>query len=221
MGSRCYGRNLAFARAHGAKTLMNGMNMFITYHIPRYYGVSSDDEWREALAALRSFHAFCVKRRYVKDDPTLMRAFHRLKGFRIHTIPKMMQCLMEEKYWDMVEQVSEQVGEQVNADGEEVDREGVGGSEGRAEAYEAFISDDTTVVVEQIEEDGWILMTESGAESDEKVFLSLPMEVAMLGMKGMSISCVRFAMRKGVWRPIPIEDEGVKLIVYPPDEAFY
>lgn len=212
-GSRCQGRNLAFARAHGAKTLMNGMNMFITYHIPRYYGVSSDDEWREALAALRSFHAFCVRRRYVQDDSTLMRALHRLKGFRIHTIPKMMQCLMEEKYWDMVEHVS--------GDREGVDKEGMEKNENDAEAYEEFISDGTTVVVEQIEEDGWVLMMESSAESDEKVFLSLPVEVALLGMKGMSISCVRFAMRKGIWRPIPIEDEGVKLIVYPPDEAFY
>lgn len=212
-GSRDHGKNSAFARAHGAKTLMNGINMFITYHIPRYYGISSDDEWREALAALRSFHAFCVRKRYAKDDATLMRALHRLKGFPIHTIPKMIKYLIQQKYWDSAERMSG--GKEV------IDTQGMETKEDVDDTYEAYINDDTAVVVEEVEDNGWVLRREGNAELDGEVFLSLPLEVAVLGMKGMSIACVRFAMRERVWRPIPVEDVGVNLIVYPPDEAFY
>eukprot|EP00177_Eucheuma_denticulatum_P007167 GFKZ01013028.1.p1 GENE.GFKZ01013028.1~~GFKZ01013028.1.p1 ORF type:complete len:293 (+),score=37.61 GFKZ01013028.1:326-1204(+) len=210
-GSPRRGRSIEFAKAHGAKTLMNGMNMFITYHIPRFYGIRSDDEWRRALAALRSFHMFCVRRRYVRDDAGLMRALHRLKGFPMHTIPSSIKELVEDRYWDGVEK-----RRRVQALAEGVAQHGVD-----EDKYDVIIRDETAVVVEEIDDGGWVLVSEGENDLADKAYLQLPAEVAVLGVKGMSISCVMFGLKGGVWRPFSGDGGGIEPIVYPPDEAFY
>lgn len=210
-GSPRRGKSIEFAKAHGAKTLMNGMNMFITYHIPRFYGVRSDDEWRRALAALRSFHMFCARRRYVRDDAGLMRALHRLKGFPMHTIPTRIKELVDEGYWDGIEKSRKDQSqtESVDQDGQD------------EEKYDAIIWDETAVVVDEIDQGGWILVSEGDSELNDKAYLQLPADVAALGVKGMSISCVMFGLKGGLWRPFAGDGGGIQPIVYPPDEAFY
>lgn len=200
-----------FAWAHGAKTLVNGINMFLTYHIPRYYTVASDEEWRSALAALRSFHDYCVRRRYVKDDPGLKLALHRLNKFQIVTILARLQDLIEQKWWDSVEDASgsEHEGARIRAEG---------GDHGTV--YEAFVGSDVPLCVEQILQDGWLISEDSYENS--KALLSLPPDVAALAVKGMSFSCMSLGLRNEVWRPVQTEGgpSTAAITAYPPDDVF-
>lgn len=210
-----------FARSHGAKTLVNGINVFITFVLPRFHGIRSEDEWRRALAAMRSFHAFCVRRQYVKSDIALMRAFHRLKEFHIAAVPKKIIELVQKKYWDDLEgDYEEEDIELEKARKEQL--KSVGVVEVEDSDYDAFISQDyAAVVVADVHLNGWSFVGEGEATGMEhKPFLALPSEISRLGMKGMSIDGVRFARRREVWRPIE-GDDGLVPIVYPPDDVFY
>lgn len=204
-------KSSTFAWAHGAKTLVNGINMFLTYHIPRYYTISSDEEWRAALAALRSFHDFCVRRRYVKDDAAMKLALHRLNKFQIATILSNLQSLIEQKWWDSLEDASgsEREGGRLQAGGEDDDRE-----------YEAFVGSDVPLCVVEVMREGW-LMAEDSFEN-AKALLPLPVDAAALGVKGMSFSCLSLGLRNEVWRPAQGEGdpESAAIIAYPPDDVF-
>lgn len=213
-GSKKHGRpSSSFARAHGAKTLTNGMTMFLTYHIPRYYRVSSDDDWRKALAALRSFHAFCVRRRYVKDDSVLMLALHRLRGFRIHTIPARIQKLVEDRYWDSIENVSGSEREESLVDQSATNTE--------EERYDSYLGGELAVTLQQVLQNGWVLSGENNLGDEMNVFVSLPADLAGFGMLGMSLSCMALGLRNGIWRPMPGDGESATAIVYPPDDVFF
>lgn len=212
-GFRKHGRpSSSFARAHGAKTLVNGMNLFLTYHIPRYYRVSSDEEWRKALAALRSFHAFCVRRRYIKDDPVLMLAFHRLRSFRIHTIPNRIQKLIEDKYWDAIEDVCAS------------DRESSAAEDPikpQKQRYESYLGGEMAVTLQQVLQNGWILSGENHLGDEMTAFVSLPADLAGFGVLGMSLSGMTLGLRNGIWRPVPGDGDSASVIVYPPDDVFF
>ncbi|CDF37885.1 unnamed protein product [Chondrus crispus] len=203
----------SFAHAHGAKTLVNGMNMFLTYHIPHYYSVSSDEEWRKALAALRSFHAFCVHRRYVNDDSVLMLALHRLRSFRIHTIPHRIQKLIEDRYWDRLD---DGVGQEHGPNTPKttaVNSAEVG--------YEACLGGEMAVTLVQILPNGWVVRGDNQFGEEMSVCISLPSDLASIGMLGMSLSSVPLGLRRGLWRPIPRDGESTVPIVYPPDDVFF
>lgn len=92
-----------FSQTHGAKSLVNYIIMFLTYYVPRKFQLKSDDEWREMLAALRTFHNFCVRKRYVKEDAVLMTALHKLRRFCICTIPQRIDELGKENFWNKME----------------------------------------------------------------------------------------------------------------------
>lgn len=213
-GSKKRGRrSSSFARAHGAKTLINGMNMFLTYHIPRYYRVSSDEDWRKALAALRSFHAFCVRRRYVKEDAVLMLALHRLRGFRIHTIPVRIQKLIEDKYWDSIEDVSGSEPEESPGDQSDKKTE--------EKRYASYVGGEMAVTLDEVLQNGWVLRGEDHLGEETTAFVSLPADLAGFGMKGMSVSCMALGLRNGIWRPIRGEGDLATATVYPPDDVFF
>lgn len=213
-GSKKLGRaSSSFAHAHGAKTLVNGMNMFLTYHIPHYYSVSSDEEWRMALAALRSFYAFCVRRRYVKDDSVLMLALHRLRSFRIYTIPDRIQKLIKDKYWDRIENSARQRQAPSSLNDNASNCSDLG--------FEALVGGEMAVTLVQILENGWVLRGDNQLGEEKNVFVSLPSDLASCGMLGMSLSSVPLALRRGLWRPISSESDYTSPVVYPPDDVFF
>lgn len=99
--SDCRGRN--FSEIHGAKSLINSFTMFLSYYVPRHFLIASDDEWRELLVALRTFHMFCVRRQYVREDDVLMSALYKLRRFNLCDIPSRITKLCKNKYWDSLE----------------------------------------------------------------------------------------------------------------------
>lgn len=225
-----------FSQTHGAKTLANSITMFLTYYVPRKVALRSDDEWREVLAALRTFHDFCVRRSYVREDPVLMTALHRLRRFRICSIPKRLEALADEKYWDAIERAQTGRGSKLVVDSGDVgtgstavDGEGssrtggVGGDvvQEDEESYEMFIGDEEPLSVDEILSDGWVIYSEDSDGGERcKAFLHLPEDLAKLGMQGMSLSCMKLALRNGVWRPIRSDGTFVAH-AYPPDDVFY
>lgn len=183
--------------------------MFLTYHIPRYDGVASDEEWRSALAALRSFHDFCVRRRYVKDDAALKLGLHRLNKFHSSTILSRLQELIEQKWWESLEDAS---GSEL--EGGRFLTEGEDGGRG----FEAYVGADVPLCVEEVLQEGWLVAEDCGDSA--KALLSLPVEVAALGVKGMSLSRLSLGLRNEIWRPVQNEGETGSIIVYPPDDVF-
>lgn len=194
-----------FSHTHGAKSLVNAMTMFLSYYVPRHLTITSDDEWRELLAALRTFHMFCVRKQYVKEDVVLMSVLYKLRRFKLCQIPQRITQLFEEKYWDSLENRKEGIESNIS------DEDG----------YERYFGDETALNVEEIMADGWVINADGNSRKEEdQIFLYLPGDAASLGMKGMSLSCLQLGLRNGIWRPI--EQDGTCIAnAYPPDELFY
>lgn len=205
----------AFSLSHGAKTLVNYITMFLTYHVPRSFALTSDDEWRELLVALRTFHVFCVRQRYISEDSVLMAALYKLRRFNICEIPQRITKLGRERFWDSLEMTTTTVLSLVDDDDED----------DISNEYERYLGDEMPIVVEQVKPDGWQLRSEEFNDDDNpiqdsSVFLRLPPDAAKLGMKGMSLSGLLLGLRGSVWRPV--EHDGIFVMnTYPPDELFY
>lgn len=206
--SDCRGRG-NFSEVHGAKTLVNSITMFLSYYVPSHFLISSDDEWRELLVALRTFHMFCVRRQYVREDEVLMSALYKLRRFNLCDIPQRITKLCEEKYWDSLETAREEDGP---ADKDE-------------DGYQCYFGgEDINLIVDQVMPNGWVVACDDDLDNlspgENQVFLQLPSETSKLGMKGMSLSCLQLGLRNGVWRPVEQEGEYIAS-AYPPDELFY
>lgn len=210
--AECVGlTDVSFWQTHGAKTLVNGIMVLLTFHVPRWVKLKSDNEWRELLAAIRTFHSFCVRRGYVKYDSVLITALYRLRQLGMYSIPQRLQELTRERYWDTLEE------EQATKRGSET-------TEGDSAVlvtggYDMYIGEEMRVNVDEVLTGGWV-MTGEDEEEREKAFLTLPDDVARLGMRGMSLSCLLLARRNGVWRPV-VQEEEFRLLAYAPDDVFY
>lgn len=87
---------------------------------------------------------------------------------------------------------------------------------------EATLGGDTPLIVGQVMEDGWLMRSED-FEVDAQytnAFLHLPVAVAKMGMRGMSLSGLQLALRNGIWRPV-LHDNVYVAKAYPPDDIFY
>lgn len=178
-----------------------------------------DDEWREILAALRVFHSFCVKRGYVKEDGVLVTALFRLRTFCICTIPNRISQLARDGFWGTLENHDSR--SLIDPDTATL---GAHAEDEQTEPYdewEGVLGDEMPLCVEQVMPDGWIMACDDPEEGEyTKAFLCLPVDVARLGMKGMSLSRIKLALRKGVWRPV-LHDALYVGKAYPPDDVFY
>eukprot|EP00178_Gracilaria_changii_P015981 TRINITY_DN449_c0_g1_i1.p1 TRINITY_DN449_c0_g1~~TRINITY_DN449_c0_g1_i1.p1 ORF type:complete len:480 (-),score=115.80 TRINITY_DN449_c0_g1_i1:1920-3359(-) len=96
------------------------------------------------------------------------------------------------------------------------------GDDNDADCFEAVLGGDTPLIVAQLMDDGWLLRSDDCEVDAEytNAFLHLPAEVAKMGMRGMSLSCLHVALRNGIWRPVA--RDGMYIAnAYPPDEMFY
>lgn len=204
-----------FATTHGAKSLLNSIVIFLAYYVPRKFILSSDDEWREILAAIRSFHSFCVRRKYAKEDAVLMTALHKLRRFHICGMPEEIERLVKCRYWDQFEERMENELTDVEDNDECTNNQ-----------YESYVGDLSPLVVEQVLSGGWILRPEeyddeTGEAMTKSIFLQLPASVSTMGMQGTTLTCMTLALRNRVWRPI-LCGENVKVgFAFPPDDVFY
>ena len=112
----------------------------------------------------------------------------------------------------------------------------------RAQCYSTTVSDELPLEIEKVRKDGWVFRKPyepgHGYDSDDEhestywdalthrslplpeLFVRLPEDVAKLGKVSASISCMKLALRRGVWRPIPFDDycDIVAGNVYPPTD---
>lgn len=207
--------SFSFSRTHGAKSLVNAIMMFLAYYVPRHLKITSDDEWREILAAVRTFHLFCVQRGYVNEDSVLMSSLYRLRCFKICEIPKRLTRLCQQKYWDSLE-FTESRNE---SDGSSSTQNKIAQDE---REYERYFGDEIAVNVVDVVSNGWVISSDTAPNGscDQSVFLHLPPDTAKLGMKGMTLSCLLLGLRNGVWRPIK-QDGSCVTNACPPDDLFY
>lgn len=119
--AHCTGRGSSFSVTHGAKSLIDSITMFLSYYVPNKLCIDSDDQWRQLLVALRTFHMFCVRRRFVKEDEVLMNALYTLRKFNLCHVPVKIDKLCREKWWDVLE----------SRDGHGHDRVADGNSQGK------------------------------------------------------------------------------------------
>lgn len=207
--------SFSFSHTHGAKSLVNAIMMFLAYYVPRHLKITSDDEWREILAAIRTFHLFCVQRGYVNEDSVLMSSLYKLRCFKICEIPKRLTHLCQQKYWDSLE-FTESRNE---SDGSSSTQNKIALDE---EEYERYFGDEIAVNVVDVVSNGWVICSDTAPSGscDRSVFLRLPPDTAKLGMKGMTLSCLLLGLRNGVWRPIKLDGSCVTNAC-PPDDLFY
>lgn len=74
--------------------------MFLSYYLPRHLTITLEDQWRELLVTLRTFHLFCVHKMYLTQDTVLLSNMLKPRRFKICQIPQQIKKLCEAKYLD-------------------------------------------------------------------------------------------------------------------------
>ena len=187
----------AYCQSHGAEALDSNVRGFLCYFIPRKMGTPSGKEMKKTGAALRALVKLCVTRGYCGPQPELLKEISTSTNFPADEIRNSIEALAKDRYWDSLE---EEADEAVVDDGFGDEYEDFCGGAGSGELF----------VIKEVRADGWINM--SG------VLLRLPPEIARMGKKFAALSCMRLALRNGVWRPVDDRmHPGMFLAnVYPP-----
>lgn len=171
-------------------------------------------------------HVDAERKKEIKREITLCRSVNGEK------IVRALQKLYDEGYWMSLERA---VAEEEENDGEPTAKkqrtdDASDEEDFYSEEAEDGVGDELPMEVKEVTEDTWIFKKPceyggyrgygSGDESDgddDGIPVKLPEEVAKLGKKGMTISCMNLRCRRGVWSPYsPYDDSQVCANVYPP-----
>lgn len=131
----------------------------------------------------------------------------------MQTIPVRTQKLVEDRYWDPIEDVG-------GSEREETPRTRVRPGLRRSGTIR-ILEERWQSPCSRYCKNGWVMSGENLLGDEMSVFVSLPAELAGFGMLGMSLSCMALGLRNGIWRPMPGDRESSTAIVCPPADEFF
>lgn len=205
---RCVDDDLCSSKGHARSQVITkvfeSLPFILAHHIHDVVKLTKDTEWQDLLAALRSFHMFCVIRLYVPENRKLMGGLYDLETFTVCELSSKLNHLVAYKYWNKIE------GDSLrrNAAQSPAETEAQVSVQVDEEMYEEHLKFCyTPIEVEEVRPNGWVLnVSEAGffyRQTEVKsVFLQLPQSVSSMGLLGMRLPCFSLGFRNGFWRPI-------------------